>query len=289
MMRVMIYRYGFNGKENDNDVKGEGNSVDFGDRIYDPRIGRWLSVDRFQDIYPGWTPYRFGMDNPIFYVDKDGNIEWPLRGTQAINMNDRVWRKGQNQTRDGIIHNQEGYYAGSFSQDYKTHLGKPDANTIIRTSAWSTFRAGGPVNSRKYMSSPHIGTDYRAQTPVNVYSLGDGKISDLGTFKDGNNFIEVTYGNGDKVRFLHLSEFSEGLKKDMKVYEGQVIGKTGESGSKGQPHLHVDAKRKNKPIDPEDTNYGTVTNEEFFGKYGGDYKKLEGYKKDHPTSEANKK
>src|SRR5690606_36912003 len=31
------YRYGFNGKENDNDVKGEGNQQDYGMRIYDPR------------------------------------------------------------------------------------------------------------------------------------------------------------------------------------------------------------------------------------------------------------
>lgn len=40
-----FYRYGFNGKENDNEVKGTGNSVDFGARIYDPRIGRWLTTD----------------------------------------------------------------------------------------------------------------------------------------------------------------------------------------------------------------------------------------------------
>lgn len=40
------YRYGFNGKENDNDVKGiEGSQQDYGMRIYDPRLGRFLSVD----------------------------------------------------------------------------------------------------------------------------------------------------------------------------------------------------------------------------------------------------
>jgi hypothetical protein len=32
------YRYGFNGKENDNEVKGEGNQQDYGMRIYDPRL-----------------------------------------------------------------------------------------------------------------------------------------------------------------------------------------------------------------------------------------------------------
>jgi len=39
------YRYGFNGKENDNEVKGSGNQQDYGMRIYDPRLGRFLSVD----------------------------------------------------------------------------------------------------------------------------------------------------------------------------------------------------------------------------------------------------
>src|SRR5690606_9621159 len=39
------YRYGFNGKENDNEVKGEGNQQDYGMRIYDTRLGRFLSVD----------------------------------------------------------------------------------------------------------------------------------------------------------------------------------------------------------------------------------------------------
>ncbi|HUM47427.1 MAG TPA: hypothetical protein PLD84_10885, partial [Chitinophagales bacterium] len=32
------YRFGFNGKENDNEAKGSGNSVEFGARIYDPRL-----------------------------------------------------------------------------------------------------------------------------------------------------------------------------------------------------------------------------------------------------------
>ncbi|MES1249328.1 MAG: hypothetical protein ABUL46_01520, partial [Chitinophaga rupis] len=37
------YRFGFNGKENDNEVKGTGNQVDYGMRVYDPRVGKFLS------------------------------------------------------------------------------------------------------------------------------------------------------------------------------------------------------------------------------------------------------
>ena len=39
------YRYGFNGKESDNELKGKGNSYDFGARMYDPRTGRWFARD----------------------------------------------------------------------------------------------------------------------------------------------------------------------------------------------------------------------------------------------------
>ena len=66
------YRYGFNGKEMDNEVSGNGNSYDYGFRIYNPRIGRFLSVDPLFDGFPWWTPYQFSGNNPIRYIDLDG-------------------------------------------------------------------------------------------------------------------------------------------------------------------------------------------------------------------------
>ena len=39
------YKYGFNGMENDDDINVDGGSYDFGGRIYDSRLGRWLSLD----------------------------------------------------------------------------------------------------------------------------------------------------------------------------------------------------------------------------------------------------
>lgn len=67
-----VYRYGFNGMEKDNEIKGEGNSYDFGARIYDPRLGRWLSTDPSESRYPGISTYNFGMNNPILFIDPDG-------------------------------------------------------------------------------------------------------------------------------------------------------------------------------------------------------------------------
>ena len=66
------YRYGFNGKENDNEVKGEGNQQDYGFRIYDPRISKFLSVDPLTNKYPFYTPYQFASNTPIMSIDIDG-------------------------------------------------------------------------------------------------------------------------------------------------------------------------------------------------------------------------
>jgi RHS repeat-associated protein len=66
------YRYGFNGKEKDDEFSGEGNSYDFGARIYDGRLGRWLSVDPLYSKYPNFSPYCYTANAPILFIDHEG-------------------------------------------------------------------------------------------------------------------------------------------------------------------------------------------------------------------------
>lgn len=68
----VVYRFGFNSMEKDDETYGEGNAYDFGSRIYDARKGSWLSVDPLQMKYPSLTPYHFTGNNPIIHIDKDG-------------------------------------------------------------------------------------------------------------------------------------------------------------------------------------------------------------------------
>lgn len=70
------YRYAFNGMEADNEVSGDGNSLDFGARMYDPRLGRWKTVDPKFYLQPAWSPYKSMLDNPIIYTDPKGETEY---------------------------------------------------------------------------------------------------------------------------------------------------------------------------------------------------------------------
>jgi RHS repeat-associated protein len=66
------YRFGFNGKESDNEVKGAGNQQDYGMRIYEPRYGRFLSVDPLFKSYPWNSSYAFAENDVIRSIDLDG-------------------------------------------------------------------------------------------------------------------------------------------------------------------------------------------------------------------------
>ncbi|MEN7549995.1 RHS repeat-associated core domain-containing protein [Rapidithrix thailandica] len=66
------YRYGFNGKEDDRDFGNQHLIQDYGFRLYNPEIGKFLSVDPLASSYPMLTPYQFASNMPVSAIDLDG-------------------------------------------------------------------------------------------------------------------------------------------------------------------------------------------------------------------------
>ena len=66
------HRYDFNGKETDQETDWQ----DYGFRIYNPRLGKFLSVDPLTKQYPMLTPYQFASNTPIWAIDLDGLEAW---------------------------------------------------------------------------------------------------------------------------------------------------------------------------------------------------------------------
>lgn len=69
---VRGYCFGFNGKEKVDEVYGDANAYDYGFRMYDPRVARFLSVDPLTKKFPSLTPYQYASNNPIWNIDIDG-------------------------------------------------------------------------------------------------------------------------------------------------------------------------------------------------------------------------
>jgi RHS repeat-associated protein len=120
------YRYGFNGKEYDNEVKGEGNQQDYGMRIYDARLMRFLSVDPLTLRYPELTPYQFASNTPIQAIDLDGGEAKYVYGSFNINNHPKL-----KQSEWFIINGQTNWATFSAAANYNTKTGNSRAYEFI--------------------------------------------------------------------------------------------------------------------------------------------------------------
>jgi RHS repeat-associated protein len=73
------YRYGFQGQEMDNELKGEGNSLNYEYRMHDPRVGRFFAVDPLTKQYPHYSPYSFSGNKVISKIELEGREEGELK------------------------------------------------------------------------------------------------------------------------------------------------------------------------------------------------------------------
>lgn len=66
----------YNGKEEQRQEFSDGSGLewlDFGRRMYDNQVGRFFNEDRFVEKYVTMSPYQYGANNPILYIDKNGD------------------------------------------------------------------------------------------------------------------------------------------------------------------------------------------------------------------------
>jgi RHS repeat-associated protein len=111
--------YRYNGKERDT-VSGW---YEYGFRWYIDEIGRWNGVDPLADWAPGWTPFRYGFNNPVLFIDPDGLFERKKDAKKyRRDHHDKEIRRGK------IKQDDEGSYSirygenGSISQNSKGEM-----------------------------------------------------------------------------------------------------------------------------------------------------------------------
>jgi len=121
------YRYGFQGQEKDDEVKGNGNSLNYKYRMHDPRVGRFFAVDPLIKEYPHYTPYSFsgnkviahreieGMEDLSIHVANPATPNRPGNATITITMAHKVVTQGA-----GELHNRTSISPSNYTAAYDT-------------------------------------------------------------------------------------------------------------------------------------------------------------------------
>ena len=152
------YRYGFNGMESDNEIKMDNNSYDFGARIYDPRLGRWLSRDALESKYPFYSPYSFVANNPILNKEIDGNDF--IKSTEFL-------ASGFNTALNNLIDNNSAFqkYFGMFNKPGDLDIYFEVNNSYVPEGAdaftkWN-YKTNTNSKGKKYIASLTGGIAFR--------------------------------------------------------------------------------------------------------------------------------
>ena len=81
-----------------------------------------------------------------------------------------------------------------------------------------------------------------------VKAAADGVVSFSGVQNGYGQTVVIDHDGGRQTRYAHLSQ--EFVRAGDVVAEGQVLGKSGNSGRTTGPHLHFEMLVNGRPVDP---------------------------------------
>jgi len=135
-------------------------------------------------------------------------------------------------------------------KDYYTIKGESLRKKFLRSplnyrriSSYFSYKRFHPI--LKYYR-PHLGIDYAAPLGTPGVSIGDGVATYGGWKNDYGRFVKVRHQNGYYSTYGHLSRYGRGIKRGVKIKQGQVIGYVGTSGLSTGPHLDFRVVRNGK-------------------------------------------
>ena len=153
-----------------------------------------------------------GEDNSLYYFDKDGSV---------------------------------GHYDKN---------GKSIKKALMKTPI-NGARLSSPFGMRKHpidgFNKMHRGTDFAAPMGTPIMASGSGTIKKAGWCGGGGNCVVIRHNSTYQTVYAHMSKFAKGIKKGVRVKQGQTIGYVGSTGKSTGPHLHYEVIVNGKKINSQ--------------------------------------
>ena len=146
------------------------------------------------------------------------------------------------------------YFDKEGSAGHYDKNGKSIQKALMKTPI-NGARLSSPFGMRKHpidgFNKMHRGTDFAAPTGTPIMASGTGIIKKVGWCGGGGNCVVIRHNSTYQTVYAHMSKFAKGIKKGVRVIQGQTIGYVGSTGKSTGPHLHYEVIVNGKKVNSQ--------------------------------------
>ena len=146
------------------------------------------------------------------------------------------------------------YFDGKGSIGHYDKNGKSVQKALMKTPI-NGARLSSPFGMRKHpidgFNKMHKGTDFAAPKGTPIMASGSGVIKKASWCGGGGNCIVIKHNSTYQTIYAHMSKFAKGIRKGVRVKQGQIIGYVGSTGKSTGPHLHYEVLINGKRVNSQ--------------------------------------
>ena len=146
------------------------------------------------------------------------------------------------------------YFDNEGSRGHYDTNGRSIKKALMKTPI-NGARLSSPFGMRKHpidgFNKMHRGTDFAAPTGTPIMASGSGIIKKAGWCGGGGNCVVIKHNSTYQTVYAHMSKFAKGIKRGIRVKQGQTIGYVGSTGKSTGPHLHYEVIINGKKVNSQ--------------------------------------
>ena len=146
------------------------------------------------------------------------------------------------------------YFNQKGSEGHYDNNGKSAEKALMKTPI-NGAKLSSVFGMRKHpidgYNKMHRGTDFAAPKGTPIMASGNGIVAKARWCGGGGYCIKIKHNSTYSTIYAHMSKFAKGLKKKVRVKQGQIIGYVGSTGKSTGPHLHYEVIKNGKKINSQ--------------------------------------
>ena len=156
-------------------------------------------------------------------------------------------------TLDGKTKTYYRYTTADGQTDYFDEQGRSAQKSLLKTPV-SGARLTSGFGMRRHpllgYSKMHAGVDFGVPQGTPIRAAGSGVVEIAGRHGAYGIAVEVRHNNKYETLYAHMSKLAAGIRRGVKVNQGQIIGYVGSTGRSTGPHLHYEVHVDGRAVNP---------------------------------------